>query len=70
LLTLFFLVAGVLLVSGCGEQVREAGEQAAEQATGVAAVELKLDADKNLAIARAKALYAQKFVEGMNMEKG
>lgn len=67
---LLLLTAAVLLFAGCGQKVKEAGEAVVEQATGISALQQKLNADRDLAIGRATALYAQKVVEGMSMENG
>jgi len=59
-----------LLLVGCGEKIKEAGEKAVEQVTGIGALEAKKEADKDIAIAKAKAIFTQQIVQGTDLSNG
>lgn len=70
LLSFFILIFFVSLLAGCGEKAKEAGEVVVEQTTGIGAVEKKIGADKQIAIAKAKALFVQQVAQGIDMSRG
>jgi len=64
------LVFCVFLLGGCGTKIKQAGEAAVEQATGIGALEVKKEADKDIAIARAKTMFTQLMAEGIDLSNG
>lgn len=57
----------VLVIAGCGEQTQEAVNDTVDAVTGIDTIEKGGTASKDLAIARCKELYRQKFALGEDM---
>jgi len=66
----FVLLFSVGVLVGCGEKAKEAADVVVEQATGLGALEIKKQTDKDLAIIRAKAVFNVQNSQGMDMSSG
>lgn len=68
LFLLFFFSMSMLV--GCGEKVKETGEAVVEQITWVGTLKAKKEADKDIAIAKAKTIFTQQVIEGVDLTPG
>lgn len=66
----FFVILIIFLsitfLAGCGTKINNL----VEEATGLSALNKKLQADKDIAIAKAKTIFTQKVVEGVDLTNG
>lgn len=68
----YFLIIVIIFLSitflaGCGKKVKEITNQIVEETTGISALEKKLSADKDIAIAKARSIFIQKVAEGIDL---
>lgn len=69
-LIILILIFSASIFSGCGKKAKESTEAVVEQATGLEAVEKKKEADKDIAVIKAKAIFNQKITEGQDLNNG